>query len=279
MKRILVGALAAVAIMAAAGKGNAGPGNIRWTVHNLAKTAPWANASNRHFFSSEVDEVCIFCHTPHNAKPAVPLWNKANPTQAFRMYTSSSTLSAEAKRDRQPGPESLLCLSCHDGRTAINVLHNSDIGVDTGDGTGDKRIKFSGLALTDPSNPNNQARAMNLSFFGTPYRANLGQTDTDRYAGFNLMDDHPISFSYTAAYGQKGSQYLNAIETVKAQGFRFYGPSGDQMECSTCHDPHVDYGLDFDGNPTGSPTGNTKLRPFLVRDNEGSAMCFACHNK
>ncbi|AJE02472.1 cytochrome c3 family protein [Geobacter pickeringii] len=280
MKKFLLAALAVTAVLATAGNGNANPGNISWTVHNMSKSAPWANASLRHWYSSEVDQVCVFCHTPHNAKPSVPLWNKVNPTQTFRMYTSSPTLSPTAKAVTAPGPESLLCLSCHDGRTAINVLHNSTVGVDSGDGSGDKRVKIAGFPLTDPSNPNAQALAMgSLPTFGTPYRANLGKTDSDTYAGYNLMDDHPISFSYTASYGQKGAQYLNDINTVKAQGFRFYGPNRDRMECSTCHDPHADYGLDFDGNPTGSPTGNTKLRPFLVRDNVGSAMCFTCHNK
>ena len=25
--------------------------------------------------------VCIFCHVPHNASPAAPLWNRHNPTR------------------------------------------------------------------------------------------------------------------------------------------------------------------------------------------------------
>ena len=290
MKRILVAALAVTAILATGGTVNAGPGNIRWTVHNMGKTTPWGGGSSRHWYSTDVDEVCIFCHTPHNAKPAVPLWNKVNPTQTFKMYTSSPTLSTEAKRDRQPGPESLLCLSCHDGRTAINVLHNSSVGFDSGDGSGDKRVPMYGFPTgTDPNNPNPQALALgSLPTFGTSYRVNLGKTgDTGAavYDGSNLMDDHPISFSYTKAQTEKTSQ-LNGLATVNAKSggkIRFFG-SDNRLECSSCHDPHVDYGYDFDGLDTNTyanhtPQGDHALRPFLVMSNDNSAMCFACHNK
>ncbi|GLI38586.1 cytochrome C [Geobacter hydrogenophilus] len=285
-KRFLATAVMA-AIMAWGAIVNAGNQNIRWTVHNLSSTLPAGATLDRHWYSDSsanggTDQVCIFCHTPHHAQPAQPLWNKVNPTQAFNMYTSSSTLSSVARKATAPGPESLLCLSCHDGRTAINVIHNGDVGADAlpADG-GRKVINMSGWGGYNAENPNHQALAMEITLFGTPYRANLGKTGTDgdaRFAGTNLMDDHPISFSYAAAQSEKGSAVLNSIESAKSAGLRFFGPNRDRMECSTCHDPHVDSGLGYDGLPTGSG-GNNALRPFLVRDNVGSAMCLACHNK
>jgi len=63
------------------------------------------------------DQVCIFCHTPHNASPAAPLWNRHNPTAYYRIYRSRS-MSA---RVDQPGPASKLCLSCHDGSLALGL--------------------------------------------------------------------------------------------------------------------------------------------------------------
>ena len=36
-------------------------------------------------------EVCIFCHTPHNAAPQTPLWNRENPRRYYRIYNSSTT--------------------------------------------------------------------------------------------------------------------------------------------------------------------------------------------
>lgn len=279
MKKTLLTIGIALLLPATAIIAHANPGNIRNTVHNLSSVGP---GFTRHFYSTETTQICIFCHTPHNAQPAQPLWNKAMPTQAFQMYTSSMTLTSVAKAATTPGPESLLCLSCHDGRTALNVLHNADFGIDAGGG--DKKFLVGGV-YDDPNAPAGVTGVpMNMDLFGAPYRANLGRTgDTGdaRYTGTNLTDDHPISFSYTQAYDEKvakGQNSLNPISVPKGQGLRFFGGNRDQMECSTCHDPHVDYGMDYNGNATGSG-GNTALRPFLVRDNTGSALCLACHNK
>jgi predicted CXXCH cytochrome family protein len=67
-----------------------------------------------------VDEerICVFCHTPHNAKPQTPLWNRFSPTQYYRVYRSSTT---EARIDQPSGP-SKMCLSCHDGSLAIGLV-------------------------------------------------------------------------------------------------------------------------------------------------------------
>ena len=96
--------------------------------------------------------------------------------------------------------------------------------------------------------------------------------------GRNLADDHPISFSYTAAYEEKaqnGSFSLRTVSEARGRGVRFFG-SSNRIECSSCHNPHVAYGASRMGE-TG--VGNPALDPFLVRDNVGSALCLACHNK
>ena len=66
------------------------------------------------------NEICIFCHVPHNASPVAPLWNRYTPTTYYRIYRSS-TLKA---RVDQPGPASKLCLSCHDGTIALGLTLN-----------------------------------------------------------------------------------------------------------------------------------------------------------
>ena len=64
-------------------------------------------------------QICIFCHTPHNAAPQTPLWNRENPRTHYRIYESSTT---DARIDQPSGP-SKMCLSCHDGSMALgNVL-------------------------------------------------------------------------------------------------------------------------------------------------------------
>jgi predicted CXXCH cytochrome family protein len=66
------------------------------------------------------DQVCIYCHTPHNANgnAMVPLWNHATTTQTYTVY-SSNTLNATVG---QPGATSntKACLSCHDGSVALD---------------------------------------------------------------------------------------------------------------------------------------------------------------
>lgn len=69
-------------------------------------------------------EICVFCHTPHNAAPQTPLWNRENPRVYYRIYDSSTT---DARIDQPFGP-SKMCLSCHDGSMALgNVLSRPQV--------------------------------------------------------------------------------------------------------------------------------------------------------
>jgi predicted CXXCH cytochrome family protein len=80
--------------------------NIAGSVHDFSGDA-WSGG-----------EICIACHTPHNAltAPDGPLWNHELTAATFTTY-SSSTLDATIG---QPGGVSKLCLSCHDGTVAID---------------------------------------------------------------------------------------------------------------------------------------------------------------
>lgn len=84
------------------------------------------------------NRVCLPCHTPHNALLSGEenvLWNHAETTETFAMYSSTAG---------QPEGPSKLCLSCHDGVTAI----------DNYGGTGGTGIVITGSAAlgTDLSN-------------------------------------------------------------------------------------------------------------------------------
>jgi predicted CXXCH cytochrome family protein len=71
------------------------------------------------------NEICIFCHTPHNAKKDVsdsPLWNHKASTATYTLY-SSTTLKQAPQQPRGP---SKLCLSCHDGTVAIDSFGNAN---------------------------------------------------------------------------------------------------------------------------------------------------------
>lgn len=272
---LILGMTASVTVFADTG--------VRFTVHNLSNnndSNKGLTVSDRNVYSSNVDQVCIFCHTPHNAKPARPLWNKATLTAAtnFRLYTSSSTLSPTTRASALTADSpSLLCLGCHDGKTALNVLHNSPTGVVGGAGG-----SYDASAVLVNYGVTPAARSIQYGYettFGIMAPANIGGTEgspASRAEGSNLTDDHPIGFSYYDAWNTSPATKaaLHDTGTVDSNSLgkiRFFN---GKMECSTCHDPHVNYDPGF-GTPAGDPT----LRPFLVMSNSASSLCLACHNK
>jgi len=121
---------------------------ISTTSHNLSVSGPGP------MHSTDADEICVFCHTPHHADSAAPLWNRKSGAQLYTTYSSSSLYSSTG----QPSGATKLCLSCHDGTIALgSVLTGGPFDMVNTDGG---RI------------PSTQ-------------RSNLG---------LNLSDDHPVSF-------------------------------------------------------------------------------------
>ena len=58
------------------------------------------------------DRICIFCHTPHNATPFTPLWNKKLEPTTYTLY-QSSTLSAIPQQPNGPLPDRCHRENCH----------------------------------------------------------------------------------------------------------------------------------------------------------------------
>ena len=84
--------------------------------HNLSAAGPGI------IRATTEEQVCIFCHTPHNASPIRPLWNRLMPLNAYTPYTSSAL---DAKPG-QPTGASKMCLSCHDGTIALGSVLSRD---------------------------------------------------------------------------------------------------------------------------------------------------------
>jgi len=97
----------------------------------LAISAVGANAlisGSSHDFSAAAwntgGQICLPCHTPHQALGNIygPLWNH-DPSAAvgtFVPYTSATFDPDGGTTIGQPGPQSLACLSCHDGTTGLD---------------------------------------------------------------------------------------------------------------------------------------------------------------
>ncbi len=259
--------------------------DVRGTLHNLSAAAdgtatPSGGAvPSRNIKATTEDQICVFCHTPHGATAgAVPLWNRTLSGATYTPYTSAS-LDAEAIKGTpldQPGGSSKLCLSCHDGTLAIgsvNVL----------DGATNQSITMSG----GPNMPSGSGAT-------TGYTRNLGA---------DLTNDHPISVNYTAALAQRDGE-LREVDAnqkwpngtgetigVRSPGYKpkapLETPSGGgtaQIQCATCHDPHI--------RETVAAVGNQKfLRLNRFQESApnntftagssttGDIVCLACHER
>jgi hypothetical protein len=245
--------------------------DIRNTRHNLS-----ASGTGTVKATSET-QVCVFCHTPHGATQGVtPLWNRQLSNQTYTPYTSSS-LDANAIQGtlEQPGGSSKLCLSCHDGTLAIgnvNVLN----------GRINQSITLSGTAPGGVMPPG--------AGTGTGFTRSLGA---------DLTNDHPISLNFTSALAIRDGE-LRPVDTnqrwpagsgtvlgVRASGYKPLlplEPTGNggagQIQCATCHDPHI--------RETDISLGNQKfLRtnrfqeapPSAVFSQANDIVCLACHDK
>lgn len=91
-------------------------------------------------------EICIVCHTPHNADASMtgaPLWNHDVTVATFTLYASPTMDATDASS--QPSVSSKLCLSCHDGTVALDSFggatgttplgpgHKANVGIDLSD--------------------------------------------------------------------------------------------------------------------------------------------------
>jgi hypothetical protein len=264
----------AFAALLAAFAGAAFPGRIadvRNTAHNLSAAGPGTVKALTE------TQVCVFCHTPHAATAGVtPLWNRQLSNQTYTTYTSSS-LDANAIQGSldQPGGSSKLCLSCHDGTLAIgnvNVLNGQEDASIALGGTGPGGVIPPGAGTS---------------------------TGFTRSIGADLTNDHPISLGYTQALATRDGE-LRAVDSaqrwpagsgtvigVRSPGYKPLlpleptGTAGTgQLQCGTCHDPHV--------RETNAAQGNQKfLRanrfqespPAASFDSTNDQICLGCHDK
>ena len=179
--------------------------------------------------ASASGEICNFCHTPHNPTQAVPLWNReASIATSYSRYTSTTMDSPDFNTAWDPrtgagaNNVSAFCLSCHDDTIAL------------GDGTSLGNAGGHGVSNT----------------LSQEFPATVADMGTD------LSNDHPVHLTYPTV-GQDPD-----FNTPPLNGIILYGAGDDQVECASCHDPHL------------TTNGN-----FLAISNDGSALCKSCHTK
>jgi len=255
---LIVCLLAALsALIAVRPVGAAKVADISNTKHNLSVSGPGPVKA-----TSET-QICVFCHTPHSAEniPAAPLWNRKLSGATYTPYTSSSIDANVAELAAGPGGSSKLCLSCHDGTMAlgsVNVLG----------GNANQTIALGG---TGPG--------------GTMAAGSGTTTGFTRNLGVDLTNDHPISFTYDAALATRDGELRAPDGTTvgtRSTGVKPRLPlEAGQMQCSTCHDPHL-----RETDATKGPAKFLRVNRFQEQPPTGGAfsesadiICLACHDK
>lgn len=178
--------------------------------------------------TSESTQICIFCHTPHGASTAAEskLWNRGDPeTTSFPLYgdllgqgTAALIYNATTYGLAQyyntaatyPNGASRLCMSCHDGISAIgNVLNGGEAII----------MAAGGESISDA---------------GGIYNAAI----------IDLAVSHPISFVYNAAVRDAINNFAadSGMNILQLPADPTISPldSKNRMQCTTCHDPHLD---------------------------------------
>ncbi len=107
--------------------------SIQETKHNFSAS------SGNDYRSDKVDQICIFCHTPHNANSKVALWSHELSSATYTLYPgpSEDVRSSLETDPTDPTGSTKLCLSCHDGTIAVgdyygSLNNESGLGVITG---------------------------------------------------------------------------------------------------------------------------------------------------
>ncbi len=162
----------------------------------LGSSHDFSNSTTRNL----TGELCIVCHAPHGTDATqVPLWNHATTQQIFSTYTGYKFQGIATIT--QPDGASKLCLSCHDGITAMNQFGG----------------KMQGST-------------------GTPALMN-----GFRVLGTNLTNDHPISFKYDANLASLDGRLKDPTIALSGLGGTIADDLLDiqgKVQCPTCHEVH-----------------------------------------
>lgn len=267
-------------------------GSISNTRHNLTQHQDSGGPSGgiMDAYRNNYQEVCVYCHTPHgsNANVNLPLWNRTLKSTTYNTYNELGTSSLRGEVS-QPGNNSLACLSCHDGQTAIDSIINMP-------GSG-RYMK----AQETTQNDGFLSTWTDSNGYGTPSHLRLTQGEclachspgagmvgasaadfTVAAIGTDLKNDHPIGVvfpktagpgtDFKAPAGTKGTTSffdVNGNGGMDSGDIRLYISDGKaKVECASCHDPH--------GVPTAGR--DSQFFPtFLRMSNAGSSLCLTCH--
>jgi predicted CXXCH cytochrome family protein len=220
--------------------------------HNLSAAGPGA------IRASSEQEICIFCHTPHNAAPIQPLWNRNVPVSAYTVYSSNSLVAVPG----QPTGSSKLCLSCHDGTIALGSVLSRQQGI----------AMVGGITTLPPGASNLGTDLSDDHPISFRYDATLATRNTKLKPPGNLPRqiklDHNSELQCTSCHDAHNNQYgrFLVMDNAQSQLCNSCHTTGhtsiqQHVNCNSCHTPHT------------APSG-----PYLLTGRTVGETCIACHN-
>lgn len=240
------------------------------TKHNLSITGPGE-------IKALIEtRVCVFCHTPHNAFPRTPLWNREIEPQNYETYTSTTIAAVPL----QPDGPSRLCLSCHDGTVALGAVLRPAEGIRVTREITPERPSYIGTFLKDDHpvsfsyyeslvNPEIKPQfpdGLTLYPEGFIHCSTCHDPHDDTFGKF-LVVDNKSSALCVKCHDKDGwaeSSHKNSIKPLlmPLPGLEWarWSTVADYA-CESCHKPHS----------AGGP--ERLLRRLNVEEN-----CFTCHN-
>ncbi len=243
MKKALA-LIAAAALVAMSGTAMAK--SIVDSKHNVSKTSPGSVKT------STGTQICIYCHTPHNASAAGgPIWNRNagfHTNAAYQLYSGTAMTNISNKSGFTSDSISLFCMSCHDGSAmGGTMLVNTPTALATEEKTAISAFT-TGIVKTSKANLTG----------GDASQATAGDAT-------KLKTTHPVNFDMKTGGGDLAAVADYKITGLKGADFPLYKSARSEkrsFECSSCHAVHDD-----------------AFNPFLRDTNGGSQLCLGCHNK
>jgi predicted CXXCH cytochrome family protein len=222
--------------------------NISQSKHNLSTTQAAPNVR------TNWDEICVFCHTPHNSAGQTRLlWNRTVPTNVGWAAGNTTTAGTQLPLAGQVQGVSAMCLSCHDGATAIGNVTNPSNRIAVA-------IAYNGTNVSTTGQINGVLTRLGTNMQGAhPVSVPYPRTGRPGYASIAVSGGDPTTYVTPVTTGCLGSAQCAGNVAVP-----LYTDTSGRMgiECGSCHDAH--------DNANGS---------FLRISNASSALCLACHIK
>jgi predicted CXXCH cytochrome family protein len=189
---------------------------------------------------------CVYCHIPPGEAGVnsadfggIAEWNRFEP--ATENYTLYDSHSLDSKTNR-PSPISMLCLSCHDGTTAVDMIVFKPT---TYDPSADSAMHMK-INADD-----------NIESCGKCHNGVVAHDISVKVIGEDLRNDHPISMRY-AGLGFEDPDFRSPdFENGFNNGVKLYNGN---VECASCHNIH-------------QPANDLLLRA------RAEVLCFTCHVK